>query len=153
MKGIEKLLCCLFLCSLTHFLSAQSASETEEEKEPFPTWGHVAPFQDGMSVNFRVEKNRLHVYFIDAEEQLVAQPPVSRINARVNKRGDDPEFLPLRFNASSSSFTNPKFIRRPFIMSVNMTLIGQDGKAASSFQFFLNQKENGVEDLEAAAAE
>lgn len=125
-------------------LAAQDASGEEEELEPFPTWGHVQSFDGTYTFNFRVEKNRLRVYFIDGDKQLVEEKVVDKVNARINKRGDDPEFVPLRWDASTFSFTSPKFIRKPYIMRTNLTMIGSDGVAQSSFQFFMTQKHDGV---------
>lgn len=140
-----RVVCLLFL---NHSIWGQDSGAAEESSpDPFVTWGHVQSFQDGLRFNFRVESNRLRVYFIDADDQLVTEPAVARINARINKRGDDPEFVPLRFKSELSAYTNPMFIRRPFIMSVNMSFIGEDGKSISSFQFFMNQRESGAEDV------
>ena len=141
-KFVSTLLCCLSMVAKVYAQST-GASDTGDEREPFPTWGHVQSFDDEYTFNFRVENNRLRVYFIDDEEQLMETPVVAKVNARVDPRGDDPEFLPLRWNEQGFSFTNPKFIRKPYIMRVNLTLIGEDGAAINSFQFFMNQKGKG----------
>ena len=137
---------CLCLCLAFSSLSAQNpeAESEAEALEPFPICGHVQSFDVAYTFNFRVEKNRLRVYFIDADEQLVEERVVDKINARINPRGDDPEFVPLRWDAATSSFTNPRFIRKPYIMRTNITMIAADGVALSSFQFFITQKHDGV---------
>ncbi|MEM7673117.1 MAG: hypothetical protein AAF212_07240 [Verrucomicrobiota bacterium] len=155
MKGYLARLLCAFgvLISFGLHLEAQDASNSEEPKEPFLTWGHVQTFRDGLKFNFRVERNRLHVYFIDEEEQLVTEPVVARINARLDPRIGDSEFVVLRFRSGISAYTGPLFVRKPFIMGVNMALIGEDGEGISSFQFLLNHRENSEADAVASKEE
>ena len=139
-----------FLSFLLCFAGMLAAQQPEESVvEVFPTWGHIQSYEEGMSFNFRVEKNRLRVYFIDKDGVLIQEPVVKRITVRVNPRGNDPEFLPLNFDAGLSAYTNPKFLRRPFVMQVKMALIGSDDKAIGTYQFFLSQQINSLEDLKA----
>ncbi|MEM9026207.1 MAG: hypothetical protein AAGB06_04660 [Verrucomicrobiota bacterium] len=155
MKGYLARRLCVFsvFISFGLYLQAQDSSNSEEPKEPFLTWGHVQTFRDGLKFNFRVERNHLHVYFIDEEQQLVTEPVVAHINARLDPRIGDPEFVVLRFRPGISAYTGPLFVRKPFIMGVNMALIGEDGQGVSSFQFFLNHRENSEADAMASKEE
>lgn len=142
MKLLLTVLCmALGLLPLSAQVNSSEGEAVEEGMlEPFVTWGHTQSYGEGMQFNFRVEENKLRVYFIDADGQLVEEPTVKRINARINKRGDDPEFVPLNFRSDLKAYTSPRYIRKPYHMRVNLIFVGEDGNASNSFQFFLNQK-------------